>query len=88
MRQTNKNNKIKQKHFLRHFNIKMLFGVISIIQNWHAKYNIAKSDSDLSFLDKNTSFTLTFNDIALIILECLKLERICRKKDKYIFFVL
>ena len=43
----------------------MLFGVFSSIQNWHAKYNVAQSDSDLSFLCENTSFTLTFDRIAL-----------------------
>ena len=47
----------------------MLFGVITNIQNWHAKYNGAQSDSDLSFLCENSSFTFTFNRIALEILE-------------------
>ena len=45
----------------------MLFGIITSIQNWHVKYNVAQSDSDLSFQDENTSFTLTFNSIALMI---------------------
>ena len=45
----------------------MLFGVISSIQNWHAKYNVAHSGLEISFLGVNTSFTLTFNSVALII---------------------
>ena len=82
-------NKIKQKkHYLYHFEIKMLFDVISSIQNWHAKYNVDQSDSDLSFLDENTSFTLTFNRIALMLyLKFLK-WRTQWKKDKYFLFVL
>ena len=63
----------------------MLFGVFSNMQNWHAKYNVAQSELDLSFLDENVSFTLTFNTIALIMV--LEIERNCRKKDKYLLFV-
>ena len=71
-----KKNKNK-KHFLCHFKMKMLFDVISSIQNWHAKVNVAQSDSDISFLDENTFFTLTFNRIALIIYwNFLKLRKI------------
>ena len=62
MRPTNKNNKIKPKNVLCHFKIKMMFGVISSLQIWHANYNAAQRDSDKSFLDENTSFTLTFED--------------------------
>ena len=75
MRQTNKNNKIK--HFICHF---------KIMQNWHVKYNVAQSDSDLSFLCENSSFTFTFNRIALIIYwKFLKLKKWQEKRQ--IFFV-
>ena len=66
-------------------NFKMLFQVC--IQNWHAKYNVALSDSDLSFLCENTSFTLTFNRIALIIYwKFLKLKKMTGKKTNYFIF--
>ena len=35
----------------------MLFDVISSTENVHAKCSVVKSDSDLSLLDENTSFT-------------------------------
>ena len=63
----------------------MLFGIISStsIQNWHAKYNVAQSDSGLSFLDENTLFTLT--SIALHWLYTGHFGN-CSKKDKYFLF--
>ena len=44
----------------------MLFDAISSTENVHSKCSVAQSDSDLSLLDDNTSFTLTFNKNALI----------------------
>ena len=64
----------------------MMFGVISSLQNWHADYNVPQSDSDKSFLDENTSFTLAFNRIALIMYWAfLKLKKWQEKRQ--IFFV-
>ena len=86
MRQTKKHNKIKQKTIPMPFQDWKMFGVISNIQNWHAKYNFAQIYSDLSFLDGNTSFTLACNSIALIISwKFLKLNKIQEKRQIFIF---
>ena len=66
--------------------INMLFGVISSIQDWHEKYNVAQSYSDLSFLCENTSLTLTFNSIALIIYwEFLTLKKMEGNRQIFLF---
>ena len=76
IRQTKKQKTKTNKIPIFHFKVEMLFDVFSSIQNWHAKYIVAESDSDLLFLDENTSLK-----------EFLEIEKNCRKKV-YIFFCL
>ena len=45
----------------------MLYDGLSDVENVHAKYSVAHSDSDLSLLNENTSSTFTFNNNVLII---------------------
>ena len=62
----------------------MMLDVISSIHNWHAKCNVAQRDLDKSFLEKNTSCTLTFNRIALIMYQkFLKLEKWQEKRQQF-----
>ena len=57
----------------------MLFDAISSTENVHATCSVAQSDPDLSLLDENTSFILTFTKNALIIQWKLwELNKICR----------
>ena len=71
MRQTNKKFKIKKKK--KSYAISRLKCCLVLFQVYQIGMHI-KSDSDLSLLCENTSFILTFNRIALEILE---MEKLC-----------
>ena len=51
VRQTNKNNKIKQTTFPMPFQDFMLFDTILFIENMQIKYSVAQSNQDISFFE-------------------------------------